>query len=87
MLSEAGLLMIEQECGVKSHPSQAWRILRQLGWSCQHPVGRTLEPDEEKIRQWKQQRWPEVKKRAQKERRTTLNKCSDSGHCGGIMPS
>ena len=26
--------LIEQECGVVYHPSQAWRILRQLGWSC-----------------------------------------------------
>ena len=32
--------LIEQECRVKYHPSQAWRILRQLGWSCQRPVGR-----------------------------------------------
>ncbi len=55
--------LIEQECGVKYHPSQAWRILRQLGWSCQRPVGRALERDEEKIRQWKQQRWPEIKKK------------------------
>jgi transposase len=31
--------LIEQECGVKYHPSQAWRILRQLGWSCQRPGG------------------------------------------------
>ena len=42
--------LIEQECGVKYHPSQAWRILRQLGWSCQRPTGRALERDEEKIR-------------------------------------
>ncbi len=41
--------LIEQECGVKYHPSQAWRILRQLGWSCQRPVGRALERDEDKI--------------------------------------
>ena len=54
---------IEQECGVKYHPSQAWRILRQLGWSCQRPVGRALERDEDKIRRWKQQRWPEIKKK------------------------
>ncbi len=40
--------LIEQECGVKYHPSQAWRILRQLGWSCQRPVGRALERDEDK---------------------------------------
>jgi transposase len=55
--------LIEQECGVVYHPSQAWRILRQLGWSCQRPSGRALERDEEKIRQWKQKRWPEIKKK------------------------
>ena len=54
--------LIEQECGVKYHPVQAWRILRKLGWSCQRPAGRALERDEEKIRRWKQQRWPEIKK-------------------------
>jgi len=55
--------LIEHECGVKYHPSQAWRILRQLGWSCQRPVGRALERDEEKIRRWKRERWPEIKKK------------------------
>lgn len=55
--------LIEQECGVQYNPSQAWRILRQLGWSCQQPTGRALERDEEKIRQWKGKRWPEIKKK------------------------
>ena len=55
--------LIETESGVRYHPSQAWRILRQLGWSCQRPVGRALERDEEKIRQWKQKRWPGIKKK------------------------
>jgi transposase len=55
--------LIEHECGVKYHPSQAWRILRQLGWSCQRPTGRALERDEAKIQQWKRKRWPELKKR------------------------
>jgi transposase len=55
--------LIDQECGVKYHPSQAWRILRQLGWSYQRPVGRALERDEEKIRRWKQQRRPKIKKK------------------------
>ena len=58
--------LIERECGVKYHPSQAWRILRQLGWSCQRPVGRAWERDEEKIRQWKRERWPEIKKKPKK---------------------
>jgi transposase len=58
--------LIERECGVKYHPTQAWRILRQLGWSCQRPVGRALERDEDKIRHWKQARWPEIKKKPKK---------------------
>jgi transposase len=32
--------LIEHECSVRYHPSQAWRILRQLGWTPQRPVGR-----------------------------------------------
>jgi transposase len=55
--------LIEKECGIAYHPSQAWRILRQLGWSCQRPTGRALGRDEEKIRGWKQKRWPELEKR------------------------
>jgi transposase len=55
--------LIEEECGVQYHPGHAWRILRQLGWSCQRPVGRALERDAEKIRRWKQKRWPAIKKK------------------------
>jgi transposase len=58
--------LIEREYGVKYHPSQAWRILRQLGWSCQRPTGRALERDDEKIREWKQKRWPEIKKKPER---------------------
>src|SRR5437899_199142 len=54
--------LIEKECRVRYHAGHAWRILRQLGWSCQRPAGRALERDEEKIRRWKQKRWPELKK-------------------------
>jgi transposase len=50
--------LIEKICGVQYHPGHAWRILRQLGWSCQRPTGHALERDEEKIRRWKRQRWP-----------------------------
>jgi len=54
--------LIEHECGVQYDPSQAWRILRKMGWSCQRPTGRALERDEAKIQQWKRERWPELKK-------------------------
>ena len=55
--------LIEQECSIEYHPGHVWRILRQLGWTCQRPTGRALERDEDKIRRWKRKRWPELKKR------------------------
>src|SRR5215469_808611 len=58
--------LIMQECGVQYDASQAWRILRQLGWSCQRPTGRALERDEAKVQQWKQKRWPDIKKKPKK---------------------
>jgi transposase len=58
--------LIEEECGVRYHASQAWRILWQLGWSCQRPSGRALERDEVAIRRWKKERWPGIKKKPKK---------------------
>jgi len=55
--------LIEQESGVSYHPGHVWKILRQLGWSCQRPAGRALERDEKAIERWKKERWPELKKR------------------------
>lgn len=55
--------LIEQVCGVRYTTVHAWRILRQLRWSCQRPVGRALERDEAAIRRWKKERWPELKKK------------------------
>jgi transposase len=42
--------LIEQQYGVRYNPSQVWRILRKLNWSCQRPSGRALERDEQAIR-------------------------------------
>jgi winged helix-turn-helix protein/type I restriction modification DNA specificity protein len=55
--------LIEQESGVSYHPGHVWKILRQLGWSCQRPAGRALERDEKAIERWQKARWPELKKR------------------------
>src|SRR5467141_2603141 len=54
--------LIEHQCGVRYHEAHVWRILRQLGWSCQRPTGRALERDEEAITHWKRHRWPQLKK-------------------------
>ena len=54
--------LIERKCGVKYHPGHVWKVLRNLGWSCQRPTGRALERNEEAIHRWKKERWPELKK-------------------------
>jgi transposase len=55
--------LIRDQCGVRYHEAHVWRILRQLGWSCQRPSGRALERDEEAIRDWKRVGWPRIKKK------------------------
>jgi transposase len=61
--------LIEQTCGVTYHPGHVWRLLRQLGFSCQRPVGRALERDEAAIRRWQRTRWPALKKKPSKRAR------------------
>ena len=54
--------LIEREFGHSFSISHVWRLLRELGFSPQRPVGRATQRDEEAIRQWKQKRWPALKK-------------------------
>ena len=54
--------LIEDEFGVAYHPGHVWKILDDLGWSCQRPVGRARERNEEAIRRWRRVRWPVIKK-------------------------
>jgi transposase len=49
--------------GVEYDPSQVWRILRAMGWSCQKPERRARERDEGAISRWRRQDWPRIKKR------------------------
>jgi transposase len=57
--------LIEQEFGVRYHKGHVWRILRQLNWSCQRPVGRARERDEKAIEYGKKVEWPRLKKAQQ----------------------
>jgi transposase len=58
--------LIEQNFQLDYHPGHVWRILRQLNWSVQQPVGRALERNQVLIDEWKKQRWPEIKKKPKK---------------------
>jgi len=58
--------LIDKHFDIDYHPGHVWRILRQLNWSVQLPVGRALERNEGLIDDWKRNRWPAIKKKLKK---------------------
>src|SRR5919107_3736734 len=54
--------VILKEFGVSYHPAHVSRLVRALGLSLQKPVRRANQRDEEAIRHWKEERWPELQK-------------------------
>ena len=58
--------LIEDQLGIEYHPGHVWKILDDLGWSCQRPVGRARERNEAAIRHWRRVRWPAIKKKPKK---------------------
>jgi transposase len=54
--------LIGQRFGVRYHPAHVSRLLKALGLSLQKPERRAYQRDEEAIRRWKEERWPELKK-------------------------
>jgi transposase len=55
--------LVRDRFGVSYDPSQVGRILKACGWSSQKPVHRATQRNEEAIRQWQEERWPQIKKR------------------------
>jgi len=55
--------LIRDRFGVSYHPSQVGRILKACGWSSQKPVHRATQRNEDAIQRWKEERWPQIKKR------------------------
>lgn len=46
--------------------SQAWYLLRSLGWTSQKPETRYRDRNEAAIKRWQEKSWPRIKKRGQK---------------------
>jgi transposase len=55
--------LIEREFDRTYSTVHVWRLLKQLGFSSQRPVGRAIQRDEAAILEWKQKRWPQLKKK------------------------
>jgi transposase len=49
--------------GLSYHPAHASRLLKKLRLSLQKPERRADQRDEKAIERWKEERWPEQKKR------------------------
>lgn len=54
--------LIKDLFGLRYSEPHVWRLLRSLGFTPQRPSKRALERDEKAIREWKQRRWPRLKK-------------------------
>lgn len=61
--------VIKEEFGVDYHKQHVARILQEIGWTPQVPITRAIQRDEEQIQRWRNEVWPERKRRARKERR------------------
>lgn len=64
--------LIKDQLGLKCSASEAWRLLRRMQWSPQKPIRKARERKEDKIREWKEQRWPLIARQAREEGRTLV---------------
>ena len=55
-------IVIRREFGVSYHPAHVSRLVRAEGLSLQKPQRRANQRDEEAIEDWKEKRWPSLKK-------------------------
>lgn len=54
--------VIHREFGVRYTIPNVWRLMRDMGWTCQKPTKRDRERNEKAIQYWKQHVWPRIKK-------------------------
>lgn len=55
--------VIEWELGVSYHKSHVARVLKDLHWTPQLPIEQASQRDESEIVRWRDEVWPEVKKK------------------------
>jgi transposase len=65
-------LVIEEEFGVRYHKDHVGRLLKELGWTPQIPIRRAIQRDESAIERWRAEVWPDLLKRARRERRVLV---------------
>jgi transposase len=61
--------VIDEEFGVLYHKDHVGRLLKKLRWTPQMPIKRAIQRDEKAIKRWRAEVWPELLRRAKRERR------------------
>jgi transposase len=65
-------LVIEEELGVRYHKDHVGRLLKELRWTPQVPIKRAVQRDEQAIQRWRDEVWPQLLRRAKRERRVLV---------------
>lgn len=64
--------LVRESLAKQASSSEVWRLLRRMRWSPQKPKRQARERNEEKIAEWKEKKWPQLKAKAQAEKRTIV---------------
>jgi transposase len=64
--------VIAEEFGVRYHKGHVGRLLGELQWTPQTPIRRAIQRDEDAIRRWRDEVWPDLRRRARRERRVLV---------------
>jgi len=64
--------VIEEEFSVRYHKDHVGRLLKELGWTPQVPIKRAVQRDEGAIERWRDEVWPDLHRRARRERRVLV---------------
>jgi len=65
-------VVIQEEFGIVYHKGHIARVLKELQWTPQVPVIRAIQRDEQAIRRWRAEVWPELQRQARRERRVLV---------------
>jgi transposase len=61
-------MLLAEEFQLTLSLSSVGRLLKQLGLSCQRPLYRAIEQDPERVRQWREEEYPGIRRQAQQQR-------------------
>jgi transposase len=64
--------IIGWEFGVSYHKDHVSRLMKELGWTPQVPNTRAVQRDEVAIARWRVETWPELRRKATRERRSLV---------------